>query len=431
MKNKPPAIDSPASLTRATATAWTTLYTAVSQGLVQALGFVAGVVIIRTLSPEQYAYYAIVTAGLGTMTVLGDGGVSSGVLAQGGAVWQDRGLLGRVIATGLVMRARLALLSVLVGVPLMGVLLRHQGAGPIESILIPLSIVPLFVATVSGHLLETASRLHQQLAPLQWIQVAANGLRVLLVVALLPLLPLAGFASIIAAAPQWWANWRLRQLADRYADWRTGSDPEIRARIGAQVRRSLPGAVYYAISGQLTIWLISVFGNSPSVAAVGALGRLAALLTVLTSVFGTLAVPRFARIPAAERGLIRHRYLQLQGLLAVLTCIPVAVLAIFPRAALSILGSRYTGLPHEAILMGLSSAAAILAGAAFSLGAARGVVAPPALTIAYSFATQVSLVLLLPVGTISGVIWIGLLSGVAQWFLHALYFEWRQGRSAS
>ena len=402
------------------------LATTAAQTLIQALGLTAGIVIIRDLTPAQYAFYTIASAGLGTMTVLADGGVGNSLFALGGADWQNRNKLGAVIASGLYLRRRFAFVAVAIAVPVMIWLLHRQGADWTEAALIAFSVVPLFLATVTGHLLEAVPRLHQQLAPLQLVQVWSNAIRVVLTAAILPFLPLAALGSLIAAAPQWWANLRLRKIAGRHAEWRKPPEPVLVRRIAAQVRRTMPAVAYYAISGQLTIWLISLFGKNSDVAAIGALSRLAMMLAILTSVFNTLAVPRFARIQACDSGRLRRRYFQSQLALASVCAVPLMFLAVFPQVALAVLGPHYVGLNREVFLMGTSSVAAVLCGAAYTLGAARGVVAPPWVSVPFTFLGQLVLVLVLPIDTISGVIWIGVLSALAQWVFHIGYFLFSQ-----
>ena len=401
-----------------------------AQAAIQGLGFLAGVVIVRCLSPREYAFYTIATAGLGTMTVLTDSGIGSSVLALGGGVWQDRGRLGAVLATGIRLRRRFAHFALALALPIMIALLLRQGASWTEAVMIAVSVVPLFLATVTGHLLEGVPRLHQTLKPLQLVQIAANAARLILIVVLMPFWPLAVLASLLAALPQWWANLRLRHMADRRADWRTRDDPEVASRMVAQVRRTMPSAIYYALSGQLTVWLISVFGKTGNVAAIGALGRLAMILSVLGMVFGVLAIPRFARISAHEGALIRRRYMQAQLILIAVCCLPLAVLAVAPGPVLAILGSHYSGLQHEAVLMGVGSVASMVCGAAYTLGAARGIVAPAAITLPCSILLQILLIAILPLATVSGVIWVGILSALGQWLVHLGYFEWRYRKLA-
>src|SRR4051812_39271310 len=75
-----------------------------AQVLIQAIGFVSGIMIIRLLSTSEYALYTLANTMLGTMTLLTDGGINTGVMAQGGRVWQDKVKLGIVMNTGMDLR---------------------------------------------------------------------------------------------------------------------------------------------------------------------------------------------------------------------------------------------------------------------------------------------------------------------------------------
>jgi O-antigen/teichoic acid export membrane protein len=404
------------------------LLTAGAQASVQVLGFASGLLVIRHLSSGQYAYYTIANAALGMMTVLTDSGISSGVLAQAGPVWQDASKLGSVLGTGLQIRRRLALVAVTVSIPLTLVLLRHQGADWPTALLLVASILPTFFSTVSGQLLEAVPRIHQRLLPLQGIQVGSNLGRLLALAIAVPRWPTAWVATIVTAIPVWLANWRLRRLVRRDADWGVRSDPEVRRQLLRQVRRSMPGAIYYSFSGQLTVWLISVVGRSGAVAAVGALGRIAMLLTAFTAVFSVLLIPRFARLPLGQPRLVARRFWQSLTAIAAACVVPIILLAAFPNEALSILGPQYKGLALEAIMMALSTFAAVMCGAAFSLAAARGVVAPPHMFIPIFIAMQAALVAALPLDTVVGVIAVGLLSSVGQFAFQCGYFWWHVSR---
>jgi O-antigen/teichoic acid export membrane protein len=404
------------------------LLTGGAQGGIQLLGFAAGIVAIRSLAPDQFAFYTIATTALGGMAALTDSGLSSSVMANGGKVWADRAQLGIVVATGLRLRLQLALFALPLALPLIVLLLHRQGAGWTDALLIVTAVALLFLASLNGQLLEVVPRLHPDLLPLQRIQVGAAIGRLALAALALPWLPLAAVATVCAAGPQWWSNWRLRRLANMRADLRMPSDPATRTRLLKQVTRTMPGVFYYAISGQLSIWLVSVFGHSGDVATVGALGRLAMILALVGSVLTLVAVPRFARIPAHEHLLVQRRFWQLQACCLAACLVPISALAAFPEPALAVLGKHYSGLGTEAVLMAASSAMSTQGGLAYVLGNTRGIVAPPLLLLPYGIAGQVALILLLPVDTVSGVIWIGLLSQASQWLLHTVYFVWKSHR---
>lgn len=391
---------------------------------VQMLGLVSGILIVRLLPPDQYAYYTVAGAALGMMTVLTDAGVLNGTLAQGGRVWQDRRRLGTTLATALALRRRLALFAAVLSLPLAVWLLRRQQASWLVSVAVAASVIPVFLPTITGQLLETVPRIHQRVASMQLIQVGANLARLGVVALAVWTWPIAIVASLSAAAPLWFANLRLRALAARDADPDAPVDPRVRSELVAQVKRTLPGSMYYAFSGQLSVWLVAVFGHAGALAAVGALGRLAVAFAALGAAFNLVAVPRFARLAADQPALVMRRFWQLQVLFAMVCCVPMLLLWLFPHEVLAVLGRDYHDLRAEVVLVGLSSIATLLTGAAFSLAAARGVVVPPSIAIPWCLAAQIALIAVLPVGTVAGAILVTLCSAIAQWLLIHVYFIW-------
>ena len=111
-----------------------------SQVIVQAVGFASGILIIRLLPVQEYAFYTLANTMLGAMTILSDGGISTGVMAQGGKVWEDKQKLGKVLVTGLQMRKKFAVVSMIISLPILLYLLIHNGASWLTSFLIILSI---------------------------------------------------------------------------------------------------------------------------------------------------------------------------------------------------------------------------------------------------------------------------------------------------
>src|ERR1700722_15154082 len=61
-----------------------------------------------------------------------------------------------------------------------------------------------------------------------------------------------------------------------------------------------PSAIFYAIQGQITLMLITVFAhNATNVANGGALGRLAQILVLFSQMNGLLIEPFFAKLKAS------------------------------------------------------------------------------------------------------------------------------------
>lgn len=396
------------------------LFAAGAQGTIQVLGFVSGLLVLRWLPIREYAYYTMANAALGTMTVLTDTGVAQSIMAQGGRVWQSRSALGAIISSGMALRRRFAIVTVAVSMPILYCMLRHQGAGAITGTLVAISVLPLFLSSLTGQMLQIVPRLHQRLTSLQMILLSAAGLRLALVSAAAALFPVAWLVSVCAGLAQNWANWRVRALAGQMADLDATPDPGAWAASMRQVRRSAPSAIYFAFEGQISVWLISIFGKTQAIAQVGALGRLAMVFSIVSAILALLWAPIFARMPDGPAVLRRFWLLQL-GLLA-FVIIVIGGVAWSPGSALALLGRGYGSLTHEVVLAAASGAAALLAGCAYVLASSRAVVLTPWFVVPVAIVLQVSLICSLPISSVSGVLWLAILTNLAFWLMHACNF---------
>jgi hypothetical protein len=402
----------------------------VFQGAVQAAGFVSGLVIIRLLSKEQYAYYTISFTVASAMSVLGDSGLTSSVLAQGGRVWRDRMRLGSVLRTGLSMRRVLVPIAAVIGIPAQCLMLQRQGADVGTIAGLAAATTAQFLATSSSSLLEVVPRLHQRLWGLQITQLLSNLGRAVAVVAVVPFWPQATFAVGAAVIPSWIGNFRLRNLAARDADLSAPSDESVRTTLIGQVKRTLPDSAYYAAAGQITTWLAALVAAHGAVATIGALGRLAMLVSIQMTTFHVAVLPRFARLPDGGPKALSHQYWKSQGLVLIACLVPLTAFIFFPGLLLRLIGPTYAGLEREAFLMALGATAATMAGVAFHLGASRGIVIPPVLAIGGTLTAQVMLLAVLPIQTIQGAILLGLLSSTVQWALYTGYYLVKAPRQA-
>src|SRR5438270_3676774 len=102
---------------------------ALVQAAVQIIGFLSGILLVRWLPQQEYAYFTIANTMQGTINLLADIGISVGLISIGGRVWQDRRRFGELINTGLHLRKQLAIAAVICVVPVLYLLLARNGAG--------------------------------------------------------------------------------------------------------------------------------------------------------------------------------------------------------------------------------------------------------------------------------------------------------------
>jgi O-antigen/teichoic acid export membrane protein len=405
---------------------WAKLITisGLGQILVQVVSFISGIIIIRLLPTSEYAFYTLANVMLGTMAVLADGGIVDSVMSQGGKAWMDRNWLGAVMVTGLDLRKKFALGSLCVALPVLIYLLLHHGASLQMTILIVLSIIPSFFIELSSKILEIAPKLRQDIFPLQKNQVVLNLGRL----AILGLTIFAfrfSFVAILAVAvPQVWYNIRLRQMSTKYANKDQPSNPVIRKSILKIVKRTMPGSIYYCFSGQITLWLISIFGSTENLAKVGALSRLAMVLNVFTVIFSTLVVPRFARLEA-NKNLLLTRFFQVQLSLLVIGIFITFAVLIFPSQVLYVFGKNYSSLTSEVVIITLGSCISMMAGITYTLSLSRGWVLHPSISITCNILTQLTLLYIFDLSKIQNVLWFSVITNIVAYVMLFIYYVYR------
>ncbi len=377
--------------------------TGLTQVVIQLIGLVSGIMVIRLLHPHEYALYTLANTMLGTMIVLADGGIATAVMSQGGKVWTENEKLGAVIVTGLRLRKIFAVISLPVSIGVLVYLLRLHGASWVLCFLIIISIIPTFFMMLNAGILEISPKLRQDVLQLQKIKVVSNFGRLAILGLTIFVYPFAVTALLAASLPQIWANYRTKKISSNYADLKQDIDPVVQKNILRMVWRLLPEAIYYCLSGQIAIWLISVFGSTDSVAQVGALSRLSIVLGFFSILFANLIAPRFARLPN-KRKILLKRYLQIQVILLILCAFIVFVVWLFSSQILWVLGSHYFGLNKELVLMAVSSCLNLLYGAAFLLGTYRSWVINPVVFISVSITTTIGAVVLMDTSSLQNII---------------------------
>lgn len=325
-----------------------------------------------------------------------------------------------MLATGLNLRMKLAALSLVISMPILFYLLRHHGASWVMTVAIVAALIPAFFTSLSGSMLEVTPRLVQQIIPLQKIQIGSNLGRLVLLVASVFVFPFSFIAILAAGLPQIWANIKLRKLSAQFADSAQSPDANVRQQILAMVKRLLPESIYYCVSGQITIWLISILGSTTSIAQVGAIGRFSMIFGLISTLLSALFYPRFARLPNDSRLLLK-RYLQIQAAVIIVSGAVVLAVWLLSDKLLLILGSKYAGLSHEVVLLIMGGAINFVSGSSFYMCTSRGWVINPLITIIVSVLSISVGVMFLDISSLHGVLIFNILVGLPTLLMHIIY----------
>ena len=383
---------------------------AVVQAVVQILSFVSGILIIRSVSQREYAYFTIANTMQGTLNLLADIGISAGVMSIGGRVWQERHRFGELINTGMQLRKQLALVACVVVIPITYLLLAHNGATlPYRLVLVALVVAGLLPQLASG-VLSAVPRLRSDIGRIQTIDFSAAAFRLVGLLAFIWLLN-AATAIAIAMVTFFVQYLMLRHYAASVVDLHASADPQDRQVLVRFISTLAPNAVFYCLQGQITVFLISIFASRvSSVAEVGALGRLAMIFAVLSNLLANVFIPAFARCHQA--GKLRLLY---GGVVSGVTAFGVLVIVLailFPDQFLFVLGNKYTHLRSELIFMVTGAVLNAIAGAMWGLNSAKGWISGAWLYIPSTLTTQVALIPFVDFSSVRGVLFFNVISAV-------------------
>src|ERR1043166_7293158 len=359
------------------------------QGVVQLVGVATGIVVVRLLATDDYGLYTIANSVLGALVVLADGGIGTATVGIGGRVWQDPARLGGVINTARgVMRGLRNAVSVPVAIAFIW-LLAKNGAMPIEVSILAVLVLAGGVLSLENAIDLTVARLIGNTRLIQVVGLAAAGFRLAAIAApaLLGLLvETAMLAIVLGWAMQWWAT--RRWLRDRVpSDGPT--DPSVRAELRSVVTAQLPNCLYFVLQGQISVWLLSIFGSIRGVADLGAVTRISVVFSVLLATMQNVIVPRYARCQEPER--LRVLFMQICAGFAVLVSVPAALVAIAPGPVLWILGPQYAHLSVELVLAVLGASLGSIVGLTWSLNANKAWFPPSWLWIPLDLGSQLVL----------------------------------------
>ncbi len=239
--------------------------------------------------------------------------------------------------------------------------------------------------------------------------------------AALAALPISAAALACNTAGQVLQNVRMRFLQKSLLRTPAADDPTARSEILRTVGRLLPGTIYYAFFGQITVWILSVFGSTRSIAQVGALTRLTMILSVLSSVFALIILPRFATIPADPKR-VRARFVQTQAGMLIATAAFTVTVWLFPTQSLWVLGRDYADLGRELVVATAGACIGLLGGMVYTLNTARGRVPAGFVYPLTGIATTAVLAALLRPSDASGAVLFSLLLNVATLVVGNLVF---------
>src|SRR3984893_3287973 len=224
---------------------------AIVQAVVQIIGFLSGILLVRTLEQREYAYFTIANTMQGTINLLADIGISVGLVSIGGRVWQDRHRFGQLINTALDLRRKLGVVVVIAVTPVMYFMLVKNGASiSYTALLIAVVLIGLGFQLSIG-VLGAVPRLCADIGRIQIIDITGAIVRLAALAALLLVLN-AGIAVAVASVVSLLQYAMLRRYAVGVIDFNAPENSEDRHSIIRLVKHLAANSVFYCFQGQIT-----------------------------------------------------------------------------------------------------------------------------------------------------------------------------------
>jgi len=380
------------------------------QVLVQGVGALTGLLLIRAMDKDEYAWFTLAASMLATLNLLADGGISTAFTSIGGRLCQSPAAFSRLLRDGVSLALRMCVLGIVLATLFFWHLFVRVGAPPaVIGGLLLLSIAAVWPVALTS-LLSVAARLHSRARQLQMAELGGAAARLGLTAFILYLG--CGNALMVVAVTgvafylQAWIVWRLTLEFSRSEP----SSERYQKEIGGFVRSLYANHLFFCVQGQIATWLVSWLAGIGEVADLGALSRLAVLFSALGAPFVYLVAPSMARIQ--DRRILRRRFALAVGVSFGATATVLALAAWQPSWFLWLLGSKYSNLGPELLLALASQGVGMISGICWGLMVVRGWVRHAWLNILLSclgYAVGASLV---AVDTVAGVLKMNLLASI-------------------
>jgi O-antigen/teichoic acid export membrane protein len=311
----------------------------VGQGIVQGIGIFIGIFLVRTLNVSEYAKFGLAFGFQTTATVLMDLGYASTIIPLVGERISDRVLIGRYVRAAKAHRDRTYwAISPFVAIAFLFITYRQHWSWVQQLALLATILFSLYF---SGPLSYFAAPLvlQRRLRALYLPRTISSLTRLLVYTiakgfGFLNALTAAGASALNIALDGSW----IKRNSKQSIEWPEKDDPIVEREVQNYIFPALPAILLGAFHGQITVFLMGVFGTTTSIAEVAALSRLGQLFNVLMTFNFVLVEPFMARLPKAR---IRNAYILLICLALVAGALLTLISFVFPELFLWPLGRQY------------------------------------------------------------------------------------------
>jgi len=389
------------------------------------LGMAITIYLVRILDKSDYAFFTIAISVLHTIVLLSDSGIGSGMMAIGGRHWKDKFRMGQLVSSAMTMRKQQFYPAVLFAIPMMCWLLWKNEAPTITIILLSAIVIVGAAFELRTVVFTAVLKLNDQFDKVQQIDIINTIIRVALVFSI-SLFFMNAVLAVLVSSLAYIVNYFVSKNWSSIFSINSASYlKEDRKEIGSIVKHQLPNAIYFSITGQISVYLISIFGNTAQVAEVGVLTRLAFVFSILTMTLSTVVLPRFSKFKDPRK--INQLFLYLVGGFSILSILLLIFANSFPQAFLFIFGEKYAHLENELTWLIGGTMITVISGVIYKINSGRGWIVKWWIFIPVGIITQLIGVLLLNLSSVTGVLQFNILLNVPTLLIFIGLFYYKIG----
>ena len=342
---------------------------ATSQGITIAGNLLYGLLCVRMLPITDYAHFAVLFSFLGTLTVLLDIGISSTLAPLIAERIDDLQLIADYVAS-LRQLAHWLYAIVAPGVILFfPLIIAHQHWPPkVVYSIIGIVLVAAWFARI-GSAYGAVLILRRDRKSWYRAQMISSVGTLALLLILWPLhLVNAWTAILLNVAGIIYISQANYLRAQHLLGTKGHSSRPKRKAILRLITPSAPNVIFYALHGQVSLLLISLFGYTSGIASVGALSRLGQIFVIFSQMNPILIEPYFARLPESS---LRRNYVLALSILVLVGAVVCSAAWLDPEIFLWVLGPKYSNLRVEVLILLASNSIRYVSGSLWVIHTAR------------------------------------------------------------
>ena len=341
-----------------------------SQSLVNVTNILIGLVLLRILSIEEFALYTLSVVFLQVAAAGSDMGLSQAVMTLGARIREEQESIGSLYSSACWHARKLFMVSALAVVGMFLFNLFGHTWSP-ANVVASLLLLLLIVATqISVNFRKSVLNINHDARGLFYIGMCEAGVRLLL----LPVCVLWPYASV-ALLISLIGVYTSRIVAFHHCNHKMVENQLPRERHKQELKQFIGPlisvGIYNAIQGQVSVFLLGIYGYTTAIAQFGALGRLGQFISIPMLLNGFWVQPVFSRI-ISKTEFVRKAALVSGTIVAFAVVIIISVIVV-PHWWLVILGSNYQNLVHELPLAVITALFTLLGATFYTIVISRNV----------------------------------------------------------